>query len=153
MGASGRRTGRSSGRGRGQGASGEQAWTVRDVLAAPSLVGARLLAGAAGLDRVVERLNVMEVPDVVPWTAPNELLLTTGYPLRDDPEQLVPLIGELDRVGLAGLGVKVGRFLAEVPAAAAVRYAWQAWVEPAVTLQNSEGLPAEPREIRVSSSP
>jgi len=42
---------------------------------------------------------------------------------------------------------------AEVPAAAAVRYAWQAWVEPAVTLQNSEGLPAEPREIRVSSSP
>lgn len=122
MGASGSRTGRSGrGRGRGRSGGGDRSWTVEDVLGAPSLSGARILAGAAGLTRVVERLNVMEVPDVVPWTAPNELLLTTGYPLRDDPDQLVPLIAELDRVGLAGLGVKVGRFLAEVPAAAVAR--------------------------------
>ena len=33
---------------------------------------------------------------------------------------------------------------AAVPAPAAVRYAWANWIEPVVTLQNSEGLPAEP---------
>ena len=40
--------------------------TVREVLDTPALAGATLLAGATGLDRVVRRLNVMEVPDVLP---------------------------------------------------------------------------------------
>jgi hypothetical protein len=62
---------------------------VREVLAAPCLADARVLAGASGLDRIVSRLNVMEVPDILPWVKPNELLLTTGYPLRDDPESLI----------------------------------------------------------------
>jgi len=37
---------------------------------------------------------------------------------------------------------------AEVPTPAAVRYAWVDWAEPPVTLQNSDGLPAEPAEIK-----
>ena len=41
----------------------------------------------------------------------------------------------------------------EVADPAAVRYAWSAWVEPSVTLENSEGLPAEPREITISPPP
>ena len=40
---------------------------VREVLAAPCLARARVLAGASGLDRVVSRLNIMEVPDILPW--------------------------------------------------------------------------------------
>ena len=41
----------------------------------------------------------------------------------------------------------------EVTAPTSVRYAWAAWVEPPVTLQNSAGLPAEPVEARVPPSP
>src|SRR4051812_28979739 len=89
---------------------------VRDVLGAASLVGARVLAGASGLDRVVQRLNVMEVPDILPWVKPHELLLTTGYPLRHDPTGLVDLVRELDARGLAALGVKLHRYLDELPA-------------------------------------
>jgi sialate O-acetylesterase len=37
----------------------------------------------------------------------------------------------------------------EVADPAAVRYAWAAWVEPSVTLENSDGLPAEPAESEV----
>jgi sialate O-acetylesterase len=37
----------------------------------------------------------------------------------------------------------------EVSAPAVARYAWTAWIEPPVTLQNSDGLPAEPAEIRL----
>ena len=37
--------------------------TVSEVLAAPCLADARVLAGASGLDRIVRRLNVMEVPE------------------------------------------------------------------------------------------
>jgi len=89
--------------------------SVREVLAAPCLAQARVLAGARGLDRIVQRLNVMEVPDILPWVKPHELLLTTGYPLRDDPDALVRLVGELDDRGLAALAIKLHRYLDEVP--------------------------------------
>jgi DNA-binding PucR family transcriptional regulator len=89
---------------------------VREVLATPCLARARVLAGASGLDRMVSRLNVMEVPDILPWVKPHELLLTTGYPLRDDPDSLVSLIAELDDRGLAAVAIKLHRYLDEVPA-------------------------------------
>jgi len=38
---------------------------------------------------------------------------------------------------------------ADVSSPASIRYAWTAWIEPPVTLQNSDGLPAEPAEIRL----
>jgi sialate O-acetylesterase len=38
----------------------------------------------------------------------------------------------------------VGLTCAEVKQPVTVRYAWHNWIEPPVTLQNSEGLPAEP---------
>jgi len=88
---------------------------VREVLAAPCLSRARVLAGEAGLDRVVTRLNVMEVPDILPWVKPHELLLTTGYPLRDDPADLARLVGELDDRGLAAIAIKLHRYIDELP--------------------------------------
>ncbi|MFI5955442.1 PucR family transcriptional regulator [Cryptosporangium sp. NPDC051539] len=88
---------------------------VRDVLEAASLTGSRVLAGEAGLDRVVQRLNVMEVPDILPWVKPHELLLTTGYPLRHYPDSLADLLRELDERGLAALAVKPHRYLDELP--------------------------------------
>ncbi len=88
---------------------------VREVLGVSTLSRARLLAGRGGLDRIVERLNVMEVPDVLPWVKPHELLLTTGYPLRDSPAALTGLVGELDDRGLAALGIKLGRYIDELP--------------------------------------
>src|SRR3954452_12247546 len=94
---------------------------VREVLAAPSLAGARVLAGADGLDRMVSRLNVMEVPDILPWVKPDELLLTTAYPLRDDPERLVDLVESLDAHGLAGMGIKLHRYVDALPRAALAR--------------------------------
>src|SRR6266545_4575626 len=89
---------------------------VREVLGAATLAGARVLAGAGGLDRMVQRLNVMEVPDILPWVKPHELLLTTGYPLRHDPDALVGLVAELDARGLAALAIKLHRYLDAVPA-------------------------------------
>lgn len=38
---------------------------------------------------------------------------------------------------------------AEVPSPTAIRYAWVVWAEPPVTLQNADGLPAEPAQAEV----
>jgi len=91
--------------------------SLRAVLELDCLQGATLLAGHRGLDRIVSRLNVMEVPDILPWVRPHELLLTTGYPLRSIPDTLPALVHELADRGLAGIGVKLGRYLDELPAA------------------------------------
>lgn len=89
--------------------------SVDAVLGVPVLSGARVSAGRTGLDRVVQRLNVMEVPDVLAWVKPHELLLTTGYPLRDTPQSLRGLVTELDERGLAAMAIKLGRYLDELP--------------------------------------
>jgi purine catabolism regulator len=91
---------------------------VAKVLEIDALRGSRVLAGHTGLDRTVQRLNVMEVPDILPWVKPGELMLTTGYPLRHDPDALAQLVCALDEIGLAALGVKLNRYLDEVPAPA-----------------------------------
>jgi purine catabolism regulator len=88
---------------------------LAEVLQSPTLVGARVVAGRAGLGRTVQRLNVMEGPDILPWVKPGELLLTAGYPLRDRPGGLGELVVQLDARGLAGLMVKEGRYLDSLP--------------------------------------
>ncbi len=92
--------------------------TVREMLAEDAMRGARIIAGADGLDRPVRRLNVMTVPNIVRWTKQDEFLLTTGYPLPRRSEEFCQLIEQLAGNGLAGLGVKLDEYLAEVPPAA-----------------------------------
>ena len=91
--------------------------TVRDVLLLPSLAHAKVVAGASGLDRPVRAVNVMEVPDILDWVKPDELLLTTAYPLRDDPVALDALLPGLAERGLAGIALKPARYIAKIPVA------------------------------------
>lgn len=44
----------------------------------------RLLAGEAGLDNAITCVDCMEVPNIESWLRSGELLITTGYALRDD---------------------------------------------------------------------
>jgi PucR family transcriptional regulator, purine catabolism regulatory protein len=98
------------------------ALTVRELMTLPSLAGSQLAAGAGGLDQIIRWVNVMEVPDILPWVKPNELLLTTGFPLRYatdgqsfDPNALTALVDGLAARGVTALGVKTGRYLDELP--------------------------------------
>ena len=88
---------------------------VRDILRLPAFAEVTVVAGAAGLDRRVERANVMEVPDIIAWVKPRELLMTTGYPLRDAPQGLAELVRALDSAGVSALAVKLRRYLDDLP--------------------------------------
>ncbi|MEP7040903.1 MAG: PucR family transcriptional regulator ligand-binding domain-containing protein [Chloroflexota bacterium] len=91
--------------------------TLSRALDLPPLQHARVLAGMAGLERRVRHVNVMEVPDILPWVQPDELLLTTAYPLRDDRAALGTLVPGLHAKGLAGIAIKPDRYLEEIPPA------------------------------------
>ena len=89
--------------------------TVAKCLTLPALQGTRVLAGATGLDRVIECATVMEVPNVTRWLRGNELVITSLYALREDPDEQVRLIEGLDRVGIAALLIKPKVFVERLP--------------------------------------
>ena len=89
--------------------------TLREALKLAPLQRARVVAGAAGLDRLVSQVNVMEVPDILPWVKPGQLLLTTAYPLRDERAALPALIPGLAERGLAGFAIKPTRYIEAIP--------------------------------------
>jgi PucR family transcriptional regulator, purine catabolism regulatory protein len=90
--------------------------TVEEALTLPCLRGARLVAGDQGKNNRIRVVNIMEVPDIARWMRGGELLLTTGYPLRDDPGGVEALVRRLADRGLAALGVKVGPYLEQLSA-------------------------------------
>jgi purine catabolism regulator len=90
---------------------------LAEVLRLPALARARVIGGERGLHRAVRAVNVMEVPDILDWVKPDELLLTTAYPLRDDPVALDALVPRLAGKGLAGIAIKPARYIDAIPAA------------------------------------
>lgn len=99
---------------------GEAAITVAEALRLPCLAQAQLMAGKAGLGRWVRGVNVMEDADIVRWMRGGELLLTTGYSIREDPSVLRELLPALAQRELAGLVVKLGLYVDALPQELAV---------------------------------
>lgn len=106
--------------------------SLAELLEAPRLAGATVLAGATGLDRLVRGVSMLEVPDILPWVKPNELLLSNAYAVSqadaaiDRGGELLRLIADLNTQQLSGIAVKLGRD--ELPA-------------PVVELANELGFP------------
>ncbi|MCG0276222.1 MAG: PucR family transcriptional regulator ligand-binding domain-containing protein [Thermosediminibacteraceae bacterium] len=73
------------------------------------------MAGEKGLDRIISYVDILEVPDAINWLRGEELLLTTGYSIKDKPEVQERLILELDKVNAAGIVIKLNRFLENIP--------------------------------------
>jgi PucR family transcriptional regulator, purine catabolism regulatory protein len=92
------------------------ALTVGEVLGFDLLRSAVVLAGQAGIGRPVERLNVMTVPDILPWAKPHEFMLTTGYPLPHSARQLTDLVRSFAARDLAAFGIKFGPHISGLPA-------------------------------------
>ncbi len=88
---------------------------VGDLLRLPDFSDATVIAGQAGLDRTIEDLSVMEVPDIEDYVRPGDFLLSTLYPFSDRPEELKRLIGRLDAAHLSGIGIKLNRYVSDLP--------------------------------------
>lgn len=90
--------------------------TVEEALQLPELRQAVLLAGKEGIGRIITSVNIMEVPYISRFIKQGELLLTTTYPIRDDPETQASLVLTLAEQDLAALAIKpVELWLREIP--------------------------------------
>ncbi len=88
--------------------------TVREAMRFGEFAGATLVAGEAGLDRSIEWVRLMETPEILPRGG--DLLLTTGFPIKDDRAAQIRLIGRIAEAGGAGVVVKPAPYLRKLAA-------------------------------------
>jgi PucR family transcriptional regulator, purine catabolism regulatory protein len=86
--------------------------TVRDAMRS-ILAGAKLVAGADGLDQPIEWVRLMETPEILPRAG--DLMFTTGFPIKDDPEAQIRLVSRIADSGGVGLVVRPMPYLRKLP--------------------------------------
>lgn len=91
---------------------------LREILQIPAFSEFRVVAGHGGLGREVSTVSVMDAPDIYEWMRGGELLITSGYVMKDDPEYITTMVEKLDEWGASAFGVKLGRFIDEMPQSA-----------------------------------
>lgn len=89
--------------------------SLREVLKLEQFRDTKVVGGENGLDKIVSSVNVMEVPDILDWIKPGELLLTTAYAIRDNVSAQSKLVPELAQKGLVGLAIKPRRYIERIP--------------------------------------
>jgi purine catabolism regulator len=103
--------------------------TVRMALQLPVLETATVVGGAAGLDRVIQRAHVVDIPgtDFGDW-AEGLLLLTAGYGMRHNRTLQAEFVPSLVKQGVAGVVFATGWYFDQVP-------------DVIVAAANEQGLP------------
>jgi len=89
--------------------------TVREATTFGGFQEATLVGGSHGLDRQIEWVRIMETPETPRRLRPGELLLTTGFPVKDDTDAQIELVDSVAQSGGSGVVVKLGRYLDGVP--------------------------------------
>jgi purine catabolism regulator len=89
--------------------------TVREAMQIGGLTRCKVVAGEKGLDRTIDHITVMEVPDVIQWLKDHVFLLTSLYAIKDDAEAISHLVDQLSEVGCSALAIKTQRFVKEIP--------------------------------------
>ncbi|MGL5513205.1 MAG: PucR family transcriptional regulator ligand-binding domain-containing protein, partial [Sporomusa sp.] len=89
--------------------------TLRDLLQISNLAEVVVLAGREGLNKEILTVAVLDAPDGPQWLKGKELILSSAYIFGDDNQCLKSFVIELIQVGASGLGIKMGRFVKELP--------------------------------------
>lgn len=102
--------------------------TMKDVLTRKYLKDAVLIAGQAGLNRLVKWVHCMEVTQVSHLLKGHELVLTTGLGWNGCEETLHSFVEQLIRSNVAGLCVELGVHARHIP-------------DPVLTLADKHNFP------------
>lgn len=88
---------------------------LAEIMNKPAFQNVFVLAGKEGLENELEKITMMDAPDIIDFLHPKDFLVTTAYHLKDNPEQLLELIQQMYQKKCSGVGIKTKRFLLSVP--------------------------------------
>lgn len=76
---------------------------------------ATVVAGRGGLNKSIQWVHVVDIPEVAKWVREGVLLFTTAFGLKDRPDLQETLIPQLASVGVVGMVVSIGQYIHEIP--------------------------------------
>ena len=88
--------------------------SLGDLLKIPPFSEMTVLNHGADLSRNVNSVDISETPDISLFIKPHSLLITTGMVFKEDPSGFCRMIEEVNRLPIAGICVKLGRFIDEL---------------------------------------
>ena len=88
--------------------------TLKELLLAAPELQLELLNEKAAVDVPVSRIDISETPDISDYIDADAFLLTTAMVYREDQGKLKELLPKLRNAGVAGIAIKLGRFLDEI---------------------------------------
>ncbi|OOM05861.1 PucR family transcriptional regulator ligand-binding domain-containing protein [Clostridium saccharobutylicum] len=89
--------------------------TLEWLINSTELNNLKCVAGKENLKNPLISVNILDNPDVIRWIKKDELVLTTGYFLKDDTKAQINIIRELKETGCCALGIKIKRFFQTIP--------------------------------------
>ncbi|MCD8148717.1 MAG: PucR family transcriptional regulator ligand-binding domain-containing protein [Clostridiales bacterium] len=95
--------------------------TYDTLLQYPELKGVKILAGKAGLTRLIQGAHFIDLPDPWNWINTNELLFLSGISIQEPETDLLEIVERCARKNMAGLVLAPGPYLESVPTAVCER--------------------------------
>lgn len=89
--------------------------TLYELLNLSKLKSVQLVAGEKGKDVTVSGAVMLDNPEMVDWMRTGELLLTTGYVLKENPQKQEEILRSLIQNKASGLAIKTRRYFEEIP--------------------------------------
>lgn len=89
--------------------------TLRQIIEKDSLCGSRVLAGEGGLSREVRYFGVLDAPDCINLVRAGEFVVSTGFVFLKGTVSLAEMIRALHLKGGSGIGIKLHRYIDEIP--------------------------------------
>jgi len=89
--------------------------TIAQALEMEVFASARVVAGRDGLNKPIQWVHMIDIPEMAEWSQEGELLFTTAFGLKDDLELQATLIPSLVERGVVGMVVGVGRYFHSIP--------------------------------------
>lgn len=90
-------------------------FTVGDMIEKCGFADFKVIAGEGGLCNEINSVTVFDAPDAYCWSKGGEFIITTGYCLKDEPELFEELIINIKARAMAGIGIKIDRFIHNLP--------------------------------------
>lgn len=88
--------------------------TVAEALKLIPFKQASVIAGKGGLSKYIKGVTVIDSPDVANWLKGGELLLTTTYAFKDNPESLYQLLEDISNKRATAVVIKLSRFIQDI---------------------------------------
>ncbi|MBB3114401.1 purine catabolism regulator [Paenibacillus phyllosphaerae] len=92
-------------------------FTVQDLLGMPLLSKAQLISksGSTGLNRAVNRVNIVELLEDLQWVRPGEFVMTTARPFKDHPGRFLNFIAAAAEKGASAFGIRLNMAADSIP--------------------------------------